>query len=144
MGSTVHQTTGTLPIAFPRTTIQTNPSQLVFHANTSLESTTEIVSYFKDYDLGFAMLCGLKFLYSGCSNALLGEDSQKSQTIRLSHPIQSICVHYTQCYGSQYLIVGLMFTAGDVNVRVGNCKGQNPDVLHLDQVCSPSPLISPC
>jgi hypothetical protein len=79
MGSIVHQTTGTLPIAFPRTTIQTKPSQLAFHANISLEAMTGIVVYFKDYELGFAMLCCLTFLYSGCSKAFIEEDLTRAR-----------------------------------------------------------------
>jgi hypothetical protein len=90
------------------------------------------------------MLCGLKFLYSENSKALLGEDSHESQTIQLSCPIQSIFVHYTQCYGSHYVIVGLVFTTSHKEVRVGNCNSANPDFLQIDQVCSSTPFISPC
>jgi hypothetical protein len=139
----VHQVTGTVPIAFPRLTIQTNPSQTAILASTSLEDTTGMIVYSKDLGLGFAMLCGLKFLYRGCSQALLGEDSCKSQTIRFTYPIHSIRVHYAQCFDSQFLIVGLTFTTGNEEVSVGNCDSENPDILQINQVCFPSPLTSP-
>jgi hypothetical protein len=90
----------------------------------------------KDLGVGTPMLCGLEFLYSGGSKAILGEDSQESQTIHLSSPIQTMSIHYTQCYGSQYLVIGLMITTGEGDFEAGNCSGEHPDILRIDKVCT--------
>lgn len=125
-------------------TIQNNPSQQVFLTSTKLEATAEITVYSKDYGLGFSILCGLRFLYRGCSNALLGEDSHESQTISLPCPIQSISVHYTKCYDAQFLVVGLMFGTREKDFEVGDCNGEQPDILEITQVCCFSPSIVVC